>query len=1064
MGVTTDRPQLFWQLSFNADPNDIGAVPLWTDVTSKVRKVGRNRRGRQYELAESIAAMPIITWRDPDEYLNPANTSSPYYPNVQPYRQLLGQAMWPNPAQAGGLGSAVNLINSGRWKGNNEVAPDPSFESYANGAALPGWLTAVGGTVPTITTTNPQQGTKSLTYTVAATATRQGVSWSADCVPGQQYTTSAYMRQSTGSTQRLLVGDQTLAYDNFGRTSSNGWGTADFGGAWSTSGGSASDYSVGSGVGKHSIGTLNVQRFTVVGNTFADANAYIQITIPTDVTGGASDTVRAGLVARYVDANNHYKAEVNFKTSSVLTIEITKVVAGTPTSLASLTSTSTYAAGDTWNLRLQVAETTVRARLWKSTALEPTTWDVSATDTALSAVGAIGATSFASSGVTNTLPVVISFDALMMSGSTSSTTTTTSGSYVRLTQTFTATQPKHTISVSTLGTATAGTINIDAIQHEIGASASAFSTTGPVIYPLMRPYVERWPRTYEAAGFLGMAVTPAVDGFGALAAIGIYTDYVAAVLDTKPNYFWTLGGGPETLQAVDISGNGGPSLSRFDSKYGAGNPPAFGSSITIAGDAGGTGVHFQDTAAGGTNVADSILSLGRATPGLSSFPHYNSTTWGASVAAWVSIENNHAYTQQVAAPLSNVSTGIATVPVALTVVTFLDGTFDASAVSQSPTTGTTTATSTSGYTTDAAHLLVGTVTQTNGGNTTVSIYVDGVFANSTTVTTASLGGQYTSNATLMNVGGNSIGGNVVDGVVAHVALWERALSASEITALWNAGGLGNAGELSGARILRHLASGRYAGATRISAGLSAMEAPSWVGAIDLLTDSQNTAVAEMGTLWVAPDGALVMEGRQDRWLRLTSIGTFGENVAGGETPYQEGVVFDYDPTFVYADVRITRNGGSIARGGLIGDINTVARKFFPRSFAASVDLQTDTLAQNYADYTFYTHRAPLQRVSEIIIDPSSNPSLWPVALSREIGQRVTVKRRAKAANAGAGLTMSADYFIEAVEHSEINMDTGAWFVGFLLSPIGTVPGPSLQPWILEDATYGVLDSTTILGW
>jgi hypothetical protein len=127
----------------------------------------------------------------------------------------------------------------------NDIAPlDPSFESYANGAAAPAALTAVGGVAATVTTTNPQQGTKSLTYAVAGTATRQGISWEVPCVPGQQYTTSAYLRQSSASTQWLLTDEQNLVWDDFGRTASSGWGTADSGGAWSTSGGSASDYSV----------------------------------------------------------------------------------------------------------------------------------------------------------------------------------------------------------------------------------------------------------------------------------------------------------------------------------------------------------------------------------------------------------------------------------------------------------------------------------------------------------------------------------------------------------------------------------------------------------------------------------------------------------------------------------------------------------------------------------------------------------------------------------------------------------------------------------------------------
>ena len=58
------------------------------------------------------------------------------------------------------VGAATNLL----WG----QGIDPSFESYANGAALP-WVSAIGGGVsPTVTPTSAFQGVKSLTYVVTA--------------------------------------------------------------------------------------------------------------------------------------------------------------------------------------------------------------------------------------------------------------------------------------------------------------------------------------------------------------------------------------------------------------------------------------------------------------------------------------------------------------------------------------------------------------------------------------------------------------------------------------------------------------------------------------------------------------------------------------------------------------------------------------------------------------------------------------------------------------------------------------------------------------------------------
>jgi hypothetical protein len=72
---------------------------------------------------------------------------------------------------------------------------------------------------------------------------------------------------------------------------------------------------------------------------------------------------------------------------------------------------------------------------------------------------------------------------------------------------------------------------------------------------------------------------------------------------------------------------------------------------------------------------------------------------------------------------------------------------------------------------------------------------------------------------------------------------------------------------------------------------------------------------------------------------------------------------------------------------------------------------------------------------------------------------VRVMRRAKAGNAGAGVTYQLDYFIENINHNSIDFEAGTWKTTLQLSPALTV-----RPWILEDATYGLLESTTYLAF
>lgn len=1053
--TTPERPNLWWQVAFSADPNDPSAMRRWTDLSEMVQRVRQMARGRQYELAKSQAGQPSMLFLDPSEYLNPANTSSPYYPDVQPLREILGQAMWPN----GGTG---NLINANMWMPNDVEPLDPSFESYADGAAAPSTITAVGGVTPTVTTTNPQQGTKSLTYAVAATATRQGVSWEVPCVPGQSYTTSAYVRQTTGSTQQLLVGGQNIMWDKPDRAASNGWDTPDSGGtAWTVTGGAVSDYGAVPGEARQSNNTTNVRRFSVLPVSCEDQSLTARVTIPAVMTGAVG---KAGLIVRRIDANNYFYCVIGFNTDGTIVFELDKVLAGAASAIAVVTMPFGYEAGSAFRVWLEVEGGTLRGKLWRDGHNPPADWTLTTTDTTITGPGGMGCHSRLDSGNTNGT-VVFVFDDFEMVGSEVSSTTTTTGSYVRLEKTFTASQPTHTVALCTRGTALAGTVNVDAIQHEPGASSSAFTTDGPNVFPLMRDNVERWPRSNQpdTAGFAGQCDTTAVDGFGALNAITLDPDYVAAVMATEPTYLWRLDSGSGSSTALETSGNSGPPLTPLNSKYGPGNPVEFGSPIEIAGAYGGTGAKFTPVDNTVGNHEDTILGVGRTigSPKIA-FPPVFGSTWAVSMAAWVKcLPTDPASDMVIGGPLAPVG-DIPQVPVLLSITS----TGEAIGALQGP--SATSAAISPGVVDDGTpHLLVATVTQASGGNTVVSLYVDGDLVDTDTQTTAFVG-AFATPCTALNLGGSGInGGRVVNGVIAHVALWTRALSADEITDLWTAGGLGHAGELSGTRLARRLAQGGYAGETRISAGSTTMQ-PSTTPTNDALTDAQNTTAAEDGALWVAPDGAVVMEGRQQRWLRLTPRGVFGEDEDNGEVPYMDGVIFDFDPSFVAANVKVARVNGTTAIGGTAAEIASVGRRFFPRASPPNnSDFETDQQAQDAADWTFATHKAPLLRVSVITVDLGSNPSLATKVLGIEVGQRWTVKRRAKAANAGAGITMSADYFIEAVRHNEIDLQTGRWTVSFLMSPIGSAtedPGVTFQPWILEDATLGVLDSTTVLGW
>src|SRR5690606_22903291 len=79
---------------------------------------------------------------------------------------------------------------------------------------------------------------------------------------------------------------EPLAVDAFGRSVGSGWGSADTGGAWSTSGCGVS-FSVTGGAGVMTIGTAGRSGTAVLGSVSGgDVDAYIDVSAGQTITGG----------------------------------------------------------------------------------------------------------------------------------------------------------------------------------------------------------------------------------------------------------------------------------------------------------------------------------------------------------------------------------------------------------------------------------------------------------------------------------------------------------------------------------------------------------------------------------------------------------------------------------------------------------------------------------------------------------------------------------------------------------------------------------------------------------
>lgn len=1016
------------------DPNDPNGIDLWTDLAVRTWRVNNAGRGRQYEQDLNRTGAMDADFRNADEWLNPANATSPLLTLAKPMRRIRWMASYP-PAGTG------NLLNSNA--GTAATGPiDPTFESYTAGV-LPGWLTPVGATTPTVQAANPHGGTKSLQYTVAGTTVPQGASTvPREFIPGKQYTASWFVRQSSASTQQIAVGGLT-ALDRFQRTGALSGSTAESGQTWSFTGGVTGDYTTaagpnppGNGAALISNSSTNVSRFATLGVSAQDFDVRMRFTVPAVATG---QTYVAAITGRFTNAANQYRFELNFNTDGTVDVDVLKLVGGVATQVgATVANIASYTAGTKIWLRAQASGTTLSATAWLDGTVMPQAVTISRVDASLTGAGQVGFVDLLITGNTNGTLVITHGPMAVTSYSTPGTTTTTAAAYVRLSVTFTATQPTHTVQVTTIGTAVAGTVNLDDLQHEPGASANTFTTTGPLIRGVWGGHVmdDEVSWVPGTQGFEGSVSVPCSGPFAALAQIPIHTDVVTATLRKSPLYYWPLWDQQGATSFAEISGNSGPTMRRFDLATAA---TTFSASTpnNVPGDPSGAGV-----AIAGQNV--SIAGSDLEVPPTSAIILGSSgATWGLSLAFWLTTTDT---TDRILFQVANPAGSVPQIGISGPNSNQLQVFYGAGVV----------ATSTpNNYGDGRPHLWVATVSVASN-TMTVTLYVDGqqvgVSSSSYTGTfgvapnflmnwVMCAGQGFTANTTQITT---QAGGN---GTYSHLALWNRALSAAEATDLWNAGS-GNVGERSGARTARYL-NNYYTGPTVIDlASFSTMGPPTAPESTSLLAALQRvTQDTEMGNLFENRDGAVQADGREVRWQRITPTVVFGDG-GGSEIPYAESPKYGYGLTQVNNQALITRTGGirAVARPDTTGSIATN----YPRGYTLTVDCQTDAEAQAHADWIPLTRGQPQQRVANLTINLGANPALFPAIMNLEIGTRATVKRRPKAANSGAGITMSQDVFVENIVHRGVDPETGQWLVDVQCSPV-----PKPQPWICGDATFGV---------
>ncbi len=192
-----------------------------------------------------------------------------------------------------------------------------------------------------------------------------------------------------------------IAADAFNRTVTNGWGSADTGGAWTNSS-TASNFGVTGGAGTIKTAAGSGPSAYLNGVSGRDVDVVTSFGWDKAGTGGG---MYASVVARR-NGTSDYRVKV-IATATATTLYLTRTVNGTETVLSSqAVSGLVYAPGDVLNVRFQAegsTTTTLRAKIWKTGTSEPSAWRLTSTDTtaSLQSAGSVGFYSYLSGSATN---------------------------------------------------------------------------------------------------------------------------------------------------------------------------------------------------------------------------------------------------------------------------------------------------------------------------------------------------------------------------------------------------------------------------------------------------------------------------------------------------------------------------------------------------------------------------------------------------------------------------------------------------------------------------------------
>jgi hypothetical protein len=267
-------------------------------------------------------------------------------------------------------------------------------------------------------------------------------------------------------------------------------------------------------------------------------------------------------------------------------------------------------------------------------------------------------------------------------------------------------------------------------------------------------------------------------------------------------------------------------------------------------------------------------------------------------------------------------------------------------------------------------------------------------------------------------------------------------------------------ELTGARInhvLDNIGYPNNTGDRSIDAGQVTVANSTFGSADDekALAHIRDVENSELGYIFVNPAGTIVYHDRNHRLNSSTSTvsqATFGDDPTLGELEYIE-LTPAYNKMYVYNSISVTPDGSTTAQTA--SDATSIAT-YMLRTYSIQTILTSSTDALALAQYVLGYYKNPQLRFESMTFEPLTGTGLWLQAFNREIGDRISVKRRPPDYSGNPGPAMSQDSYVESIQWSIEPGDTDAQ-IQYMLSPISTV-----NAFRLNDSTYGVLDNGNTL--